>query len=1424
MPRKRQFNIPQPALVKIDFNRFRVLNPNSQNAFEDLCYFLFCRKYRASEGLFKNRNQAGLESEPVTKGKDTIGWQAKHFDHTIDHASIIDSLEKAKERHSRLTKVVLYFNIAVSESSKKAGGKSEKRKAIEDTAKKLGISLDWFVPSNFQIVLNRPENLDLAQLYFGAADELGFIRSSVIPRVQTFLRSREYLTLPVTAEGKVVSRYGARIIQSKSRTFLIIGQPGCGKSILMHELLRELGGLGKPTSAEMIKALVKNGAVPMLINLKDCASASLEDLIRKRQQDANVRGHQLGFVYLLDGLDELSGENADQILSYIRSLENQQNTKKIVLSCRSGNANRIRARGYLPNIVEWQFGALSSKDIDRYFAVKTEKGKSLALGKLRTQNAKLLSEIRDILLVSLLWNTIEKLDETSTIADVLQLQIDHLLRSMDHRKNIESLNVLDDKAERIVELNQEIAFTFQTMEQYRFSRDHLQDIVLRLFPKIDYRSANELLDYQSNLFFETNYAGGTTASSFVYRHRRLQEFFLAQRLMTEYEKAPTVLRTRDILSNRDFLEGLLLPYMRRQYERRQDLIGLLDLNLLDVYLGRHRGFGVDDAYYLTSTEFIPALARQQAILLDQFLYGEGIGVARTIEVDLAALDAKFSAWHKDPKGYGPAGYLSSVWEEGVGALLEHIAVLWKAGKCDLAKTLVNNLDAVTKRYEKQRFFEKVAEHHKPRDPYWKYWEQFMFLLVVIRQSDPKKILDKLVRENYWPPEHKPVTVPGEEEGNEKLFKGYGRVVLRYGPASLLSELIDYSDLEFTYLLDILSTPEFLSQIKNESLLSEIAKELKRRKIAVTADSLSIVFFKTLVGIRLSKTDRTTIENTKKQLLEEERMEWRFREVATKFAIVSFALGENGADTMRPDPKSTFRYYNELALYAGLFASLVAVLRGQRTLAQTVTDYISYCQHHNERSYSYNYLRTQIGQLWAFLFIASSPQSVGDLIGIKHRLLKATTQLNARDFLYALCFADPTLFDRIVNESDLIEIESRVQRTDEHQSLVNECFALSMFYARLNQDKSRTYFIRGMTDSILRHGWRKDSLVSYDLVESLEILWRNNWETRDRLVALTNEVFDLTVRVTQITDGKGTWQGPYNVVEAVAKYDLELAESLKGRLLNTDRDQGVNNRVITSVLLAKVQLGIDVQEIEKGMNQFRLIRDYEGKPRPDSYEQRLKVYVALAESTSYLETERGAAFLKAYELVDAALTGQVEYFLNDSYFRELKNRYLRLCEKYGKTPNVTIGPEEKRDSTPIMSEDEFQTQLRKANSKAKVLTLYKKLQKYENHIVLSRQDTWQLLVEQTFKVMHNIQPFIRMLQEYSYPHMDFYTTNSQFLHFGLAAALSNPEMRPEAVEHCKRHTGHGGFSNMIKVCEVMGDSRMARKTFSRFLQLCHFLVE
>jgi hypothetical protein len=106
-----------------------------------------------------------------------------------------------------------------------------------------------------------------------------------------------------------------------------------------------------------------------------------------------------------------------------------------------------------------------------------------------------------------------KLDNDSSIFDLFDLKMDYLFNPK-HKKNLESINLLDPKRNEIVEINKDLSFEFQKKFQFAFSKKEVQDLIINKYAKLDYRDVNNVFNYNSDLFF----TGGN--DSYIYSHRR----------------------------------------------------------------------------------------------------------------------------------------------------------------------------------------------------------------------------------------------------------------------------------------------------------------------------------------------------------------------------------------------------------------------------------------------------------------------------------------------------------------------------------------------------------------------------------------------------------------------------------------------------------------------------------------------------------------------------------------------------------------------------------------------------------------------------------------------------------------------------------------------------------------------------------------
>ena len=1407
-------------MQQIDFNNIRLKGESKQKSFEDLCMFLCCRELKITE-IDSYHNQPGIETEPFEAKGKKYGFQAKFFEGKFDWNQIKKSITKAIKLYPELDIIFIYSN-------KKRSKTNKIKKELEIQAKKKKIVLKYITDDNIKLKLSQPSNLDLAQLYFGVGDELGFVNNSVNTKLLTFIQSSEYLELPFEDNKKSkIDKVSEKIISETSKVFLLLGNPGSGKSFFMHKLLETFGGLDKKKQGEMIKVLTDNNAVPMLVNVKNCITDSLENILRGRKNDSKVNSQELGFIYIFDGLDELTEEIADNILFQIYELSQKSNTKKIIISCRSGNINRLKAKTYFNDVVEYKISDLEEQFIDDFFRAKTQTDKKDKLVKLKKNNKHLIKEIKDILLIKLFWDTINELNESSSILDLFDKKINLLLDNPKHRKNIENLNLLNFKKNAIIELNQDISFEFQKKFQFRFSQKDLQGLILKKFERLDYKSINAILDYIAGLFFENSYLDNFTAeSAYIYQHRRYQEYFFTQRLKFEYENNPRIIRELKILSNREYFEELFLKHLKKEYQKENNLAGFLELNLIDVYLGKHEGFGADDDYYVNSNEFIPALVAQEINVFNELFEDENLQIKDKISIDFTELKKQFEKWKKNKNDYRSTDYLKSIWERGFSSLIENIVLFWEADKKDVANEFIIQFKKIRKFYEDNKIIENLKGNEHISNPFWNQFEDLVYYRLIIKNEDIKYIFNNLIRKNY-DNFSKDKGYSFKESGKEKLVKSFFRICLKNKKEKLFELIDNFDEYEFIAFLDVLKTINYLPIfIQSKSIHKKIKTFVNKFSQELNEKNIFIIFYKKFLNITISKKEEDSAESEFSKLREKRSIDLHMDKTYINFLLLSYTLDKfSFEELLKKQEGHPFRYYLESNLYSALFNDFIDLLKEKKKIEAIVRDYIRYINFYTEGTRYRQYLKVDISFLWANI-IANSASNTLLLLQLKEILIKEENNIIPSSFYLQLNRSNTTLFYKIVNESELKQFEDELLSWQEDfPSYVDSCFDLSMFYSQINPKRAKYYFEKGIIEGILRHGWRKDNIVSYQLVDALKILWRNHWETKENLEKYSKEVFELALRVKDITDGKGTWQGPYYVIEVVADYNLELAEKFKKELI---KKEGYSNWAITSILKSKINLGFPIEEIEKEMNEYRRDYDYQGKPESDYYEQRFIVYLKIAENELYTDKEKKNAFEKTYKEVEEIKKQKMNYYLRDDVFKNEKLKFQKLCKRYNKKFNLEFDKKEKSEinfskKRRQISEDQFIKEVEACSNKRQLVGKYKKLDNYNNGIVLSKYESWKILVEKTFEINENIKILTNYLMKNNFPHSDFWTHNSKYFHFALAVALKNINTRQEILKYLFKNSGHGGFTNIMRAYEILGDKNMCLLLFNRFLRFCGLIV-
>jgi len=246
-----------------------------------------------------------------------------------------------------------------------------------------------------------------------------------------------------------------------------------------------------------------------------------------------------------------------------------------------------------------------------------------------------------------------------------------------------------------------------------------------------------------------------------------------------------------------------------------------------------------------------------------------------------------------------------------------------------------------------------------------------------------------------------------------------------------------------------------------------------------------------------------------------------------------------------------------------------------------------------------------------------------------------------------------------------------------------------------------------------------------------------------------------------------------------------------------------------------------------MNEYRLDTDHQNKPQADYYEQKFIVYLDIAESDLYSDKEKKDAFDLAYSQVEDILELKIEYYLRDDDFKNDKLRFRKLCNKYDKRFMLTIESDENiekeinSDNSEKIIEEIFINKILKSVTKRQITLYFNRLS--NERIVISKFESWKILIEKTFKINGNIVLFTNYLKKTHYPHMSYWSNNSKYFYLAVAAAIKDLNTRQEMLNYLYKHSGHGGFSNVMESYAFLEDKNMCITLFKRYLRICDFLV-
>ena len=226
---------------EINWNNFKAkFNGKESSTFESLAYQLFCYEHKINYGIFRFKNQTGIETEPVIYNSKSIAFQAKYYDTKISEnkTDIIDSIKKAKVKNPNLDIIFLYINKEFSESPSRIEKDPQYKIEIENYATNLNLEIEWRVPSHFEIQLTASENRLIFEHFFSLGkDSFDFI-NAIADHTANILYPIQNSINYDGSEIQIDRSETLKTIQSSNNSKIIIisGEGGCGKTGIIKEL------------------------------------------------------------------------------------------------------------------------------------------------------------------------------------------------------------------------------------------------------------------------------------------------------------------------------------------------------------------------------------------------------------------------------------------------------------------------------------------------------------------------------------------------------------------------------------------------------------------------------------------------------------------------------------------------------------------------------------------------------------------------------------------------------------------------------------------------------------------------------------------------------------------------------------------------------------------------------------------------------------------------------------------------------------------------------------------------------------------------------------------------------------------------------------------------------------------------------------
>ncbi|WP_431063958.1 AVAST type 4 anti-phage nuclease Avs4 [Methanobacterium sp.] len=237
-------------IIKPDWDKFKAkFSENHQDNFEWFCNLLFCKEFNQPFGIFRYKNQSGIETDPIIKEDEVIGWQAKFYETTLSShkKDLIETIRRTKRDYPDITKIILYSNqewVQRLDREDKAKKPPKGLIEIEEKAESLQIEIDWRTMSFFESSFVTIDNKIIAQHFFsldqsiiGLVNEKKLHNDAVFHEIQTDINFNDQ---KIEIDRSEILQNIENELRQK-QILIISGVGGVGKTAVIKNFYKKIG-------------------------------------------------------------------------------------------------------------------------------------------------------------------------------------------------------------------------------------------------------------------------------------------------------------------------------------------------------------------------------------------------------------------------------------------------------------------------------------------------------------------------------------------------------------------------------------------------------------------------------------------------------------------------------------------------------------------------------------------------------------------------------------------------------------------------------------------------------------------------------------------------------------------------------------------------------------------------------------------------------------------------------------------------------------------------------------------------------------------------------------------------------------------------------------------------------------------------------